>query len=791
MEQWQRSLRRQTAVNERIRVIPPAQNDPDGYFTVISGKSGKKYHVVHRGESSRWNYCSCPDFRTNRLGTCKHLEAINEVSNGRYARRIPRESRRTSVYIDYRGERCVRIHYGGNNSDEMRKIAEPYFDGNGILRIEACSSFEEFMTKAQKIEPEIRCFSDAMDFILEKRQLNLRKKILTDNPEICDTLLKAPLYPYQKDGVKFAFRNGRVMIADEMGLGKTIQAIATAELLRKNGLINSVLIICPTSLKFQWQAEIKRFTDQDALIIDGLSNARAKLLGISSFYKIGSYNSVANDITYGVVPDFDLIIYDEVHRLKNWDTKMARAMRALHSEYVIALSGTPFENKLSELYSVMQLVDQYCLGPYWKFTADTTLMDHTGRVTGYKNLATVGNMLRDTVIRRRKPDVLLQMPERTDQILFVPMTPEQMALHNEYQGHVSKLIHRWHKVGFLPEKERKRLMLFLSMMRMVCDSTFMLDQESRHDTKIEEVVNIITEITESGKDKIVVFSQWERMLRLIAHELEKLDIEFRFLHGSVPSAKRGKLIDDFIKEPSCRVFLSTDTGSSGLNLQVASVLINVDLPWNPAVLEQRIARIHRIGQSRHIQIINLVSRGTIEERMLETLKFKRDMFHGVMDGGEDSIVLDNNKFRHVAELVEEIIPVNLDEKDLSIDNVSAEISPQSQHSIEKGSLFADLEDFEDEAPTLTPVTENVAISKTTSIDTNFSASEASEVINAGVNFLTGLASMLQTEEGKKKLLDSIVRTNPETGETSVSISVPNKKAVSKLINALASLLSQT
>ena len=167
-------------------------------------------------------------------------------------------------------------------------------------------------------------------------------------------------------------------------------------------------------------------------------------------------------------------------------------------------------------------------------------------------------------------------------------------------------------------------------MRMICDSSYILDQKTRYDTKVDECVNIICDIISEEGEKVVVFSQWERMTRLIAKELEAREIGFEYLHGGVPSEKRKHLVDNFTNDPASRVFLSTDAGSTGLNLQVAATIINIDLPWNPAVLEQRIGRIYRLGQQNNIQVINLVAPHSIEESMVGKLRFKTSMFEGVL-----------------------------------------------------------------------------------------------------------------------------------------------------------------
>lgn len=788
LEDWQRGLRAQAAQKEAL-AVSPVEGGNEGYFIVTNPKSSRKYSVVFRGNGSSWNYCSCPDFRTNQLGTCKHIQAVALCSNGKYAKRKYDIPDRTSVYLDYRGSRRVRIRIGENNRDAMTDLASHYFDSRNCLIEEKAEAFSDFMTHAREIDPSFRCFDDALYYIIALREKKSRNAIADANPDMTAGLLKMELYPYQKAGAEFAFRQGRVIIADEMGLGKTIQAIASAMLFKRHGLAQSAWIICPTSLKYQWKKEIEKFTGEEALVVEGNVVSRASALATDpSFFKIISYHSMVNTIKYGVAVSPDIVVYDEVQRLKNWDTKMSKGMRLLKSDYVVALSGTPLENKLAELYSVMQLVDQYVLGPYWKFVSETTDIDATGRVVGYRNLNRVGETLKSVLIRRQKKDVRLQMPERTDKNLFVPVTKEQMAIHDDCKWNVSILLNRWRKLGFLPERDRKRMLLLLSMMRMVADSTYILDQKTRHDTKIDEAIAIVSDIVESGDEKIVIFSQWERMQRLMAQELEKRDIGFRFLHGGVPSAKRGRLIEDFMSQPDCRVFLSTDAGSTGLNLQRASIVINLDLPWNPAVLEQRIARVFRLGQERQVQVINMVSVGTIEAQMLSTLAFKTGLFEGVLDGGEDTIVLSNKKFDKIAELVETTVVENQDENNL--DEAIAEAEELDYEEIADADDYAGEDSSEDRTVVEEdPEDESMSGSRETSNKAASGETSTSELISKGMEFFSGLAKTLSSPESRQRLVDELVKEDPATGNTTISIPVADKKTVVNLLNMAAGLLS--
>ncbi|MCC7414369.1 MAG: SWF/SNF helicase family protein, partial [Gammaproteobacteria bacterium] len=189
-------------------------------------------------------------------------------------------------------------------------------------------------------------------------------------------------------------------------------------------------------------------------------------------------------------------------------------------------------------------------------------------------------------------------------------------------------------------------------------STYLLDGKTDHGNKCEELVTLLRELLEQPAVKVVIFSQWLRTHELIVRRLEPKRWGHVLFHGGVPGARRGALVERFHKDPGCRVFLSTDAGGVGLNLQAAaSVVINMDLPWNPAVLEQRIGRVHRLGQTRGVQVVNFVARGAIEEGMLSVLAFKKSLFAGVLDGGPSEVFLGGSRLRRFMESVEAVTAV--------------------------------------------------------------------------------------------------------------------------------------
>jgi SNF2 family DNA or RNA helicase len=783
LEEWQIGLRLQCAQTEYFSITTNPDNDETGCYSVYNPKTKNVYKVIYRGPDSKWNYCSCLDFKSNQLGTCKHVEAVRLwlVNNNQVpATEFPTY---TSVYLSYRTTRTVCIRYGSDNREQFMQLASHYFDSYQVLKPEMINTFASFLNEASKINNNFRCYPDVLQYIVEQRGHIQRKALVNEKCDdgVLDTLLHTKLYPYQKEGVRFAIAAGKCIIADEMGLGKTIQAVATAELYRQEDLVSSVLVICPSSLKYQWKKEIERFTDTSVVIVEGNFQQRKLLYKSDDFYKIVSYNSVCSDIkSYGSLWT-DMLIMDEAQRLKNWNTQIAKAVRHIESNYTVVLTGTPLENKLQELYSIVQFVDQYCLGPYYKFVDLTTVTSsETGQIVGYKNLNVVGKLLSGIMIRRLKKDVSVQLPERTDKNLFVPMTRQQRLIHDEYRTSVAQIVYKWRKMHFLSDNDRKRLLLLLSQMRMVCDSTFILDQKSRHDTKIEEAINIVKELKENGGTKIVIFSQWERMTHLICSELDKLDIGYSNLNGNVSSVGRKELLERFTDDDHCLVFVSTDTGSVGLNLQMASVLINLDIPWNPSVLEQRIARIHRIGQQNNVQVINLIAEQTIEERMLSTLDFKSSVAQGVLDSGADTVFLDHKKVDKLMASVDGLI--NMSEyKSISVDVLDeAEPAEPIQTTIN-----FDIEENEYDNGITGIEKKDVSHSKYQSADC------AHQVLEKGASFLSTLSETLSSREKTEALLNEIVKVDPSTGKTKLELPIPDKQSVEQILRFIGNIFSKS
>ncbi len=668
--EWQRGLRRQFGRDQPFGLENLGTEPFFSDFRVSNPASKSSYRVSIRGPGPGGNFCSCPDYSTAELGTCKHIEfALGRLEKKRGAKAAFRRGYRpafSELYLRTEGRRSVHFRAGTDCPPAVMDAATALFDADRgfVLPDERIGDLDDFILAATKDSHELRAYDDALDFVAGRRDAERRGQALDTlfprgaaDPALAK-FVKVPLYPYQAEGALFAVRAGRALIGDDMGLGKTIQAIAAMEILARHFGVSKVLVVCPTSLKYQWQSEIARFAgrkdDEAARVIGGGRAQRQKDYALEDFCKITNYEKLKPDLDLIAAWAPELVIVDEAQRVKNWNTIAARALKRIDSPHAIVLTGTPLENKLEELISIVQFVDQHRLGPTWKLLHEHQVKDEAGRVTGYTGLEKIGQTLAPVMIRRRKSEVLKQLPGRTDQNLLVPMTEPQMAYHLENADVVAKIVQRWRRNGYLSDMDQRRMTCALQNMRMSCNSTWLLDQTTDHGVKADELAALLDGVFADPEAKAVVFSQWTRTHEIVIRRLEARGIGYVSFHGGVPSEKRPGLVERFRDDPACRVFLSTDAGSTGLNLQHASTLVNMDLPWNPAILEQRIARIHRMGQKRPVQVINFVSKGTIEEGMLSVLAFKRSLSAGILDGAGGEVSLGGSRLSRFMKDVENV-----------------------------------------------------------------------------------------------------------------------------------------
>jgi SNF2 family DNA or RNA helicase len=477
--------------------------------------------------------------------------------------------------------------------------------------------------------------------------------------------LRRKLYPYQREAVARFLARGRLLLADDMGLGKTVQAIAACHALYRAKRIERGLLIVPATLKVQWQREWEATSDVPVALVEGSPPQRAHAYrACARGFLVANYEQVLRDLASILEWEPALVVLDEAQRIKNWATKTAGFVKRLEPPWRLVLTGTPMENRLEELASIMDWVDDQALEPKWRLAPwHSVTADGSREVVGARHLETLRTRLAPSMVRRVRREVLDQLPPRTDTLVPVEISDAQREEHDALNMPIASLLRRARQRP-LTQAEFLRLMNLLATQRIIANglaqhrflevwpglekarpSEGML--ASLASPKLGELRALVTGLALDQGRKVVVFSQWRRMLRLAAWAvgdlLEAAGVRAAFFTGQEGPRQRTRNLLDFHDDPATRVLFATDAGGVGLNLQrAASACINCDLPWNPAVLEQRIGRIYRIGQTEPIHVYNLMSEESIEARIARLVADKRALFTGLFDGESDAVSFDRS-----------------------------------------------------------------------------------------------------------------------------------------------------
>ncbi len=701
----EREARRQSAREESFRMLRPGTNGDGGpkargggLRRVRSDRTGAVYEVLLVPDGRGW--CSCPDLRTNELGTCKHLE----WAAARRTRRGAAAGARAFAVLDAadsRGRlvdplRDVRLVLPERGLDAVRRLV----DAEGFVvprRLGPASGrvaeLRRRLARARGlvVRPEVAAHLDALEedrrwtrrFAAFTRQVRLARAGRGRPPAPWSELeadLRYGLHDYQVDGVLFAARVRRALLADDMGLGKTLQAIAAIRLLIALGEVERAVVVCPASLKRQWVAEVAKFVGPalEAVVVEGGRSAREAIYrGSRAPMLVVNYELVVRDLPELRALAPDLVVLDEAQRIKNWNTKTAKAVKAIPAPRTLVLTGTPLENRLAELHSIGEHLDPRVLGPMWRlgpeFAETVREKGERPRVIGFRGLDLVRRRLAPRLLRRERAAVLDQLPERVDQWRPVPLTQQQRDHHADHAQNAARIAAKRH----LSQADVLRLMAELTNMRLIANGMLLYRweaaepglrggrlpaklREQHPSPKLDELGHVLEDLLGQRGTRVVVFSAWERMLRLSAAAvrpvLDAAGVHPLFFHGGLSTRERAEAVADFHEDPGSRVLFSTDAGGVGLNLQdAASTVVQLDVPWNPAVIEQRVGRVHRMGQRRSVQVVTLVASGSIEERITELVAHKRALFEGLLVHGTDEVRFDDESRGTLAERIRDVL----------------------------------------------------------------------------------------------------------------------------------------
>jgi SNF2 family DNA or RNA helicase len=544
------------------------------------------------------------------------------------------------LYIDPE-EECISAPFLGRSSGGLYKIYW-HFIKDLMERYDA-ELDDEFLVK--------------LEALVDDRDKNLH--IIDDpeyrvNPEY-ETYLDGSFRPYdfQSRGAEFIVKQLRVLLADDVGLGKSVMAIlAILDILWK-GLGEKFVIVVPASLRLQWLGELRKFvnrnmfTDLRFILIKagevGSKKNRMRLYkefkeSMSPVIMIMSYATVVRDEVKLVDLNPNMVVLDEAQKIKNRNTKTNEAIRKLFSKvkYKLALTATPVENGLEDLYSICEwlerrrlrtktyMLDRYCIvedNKIWKGRGNFIIVKN---ITGYRNTDDMIQKLTGLYVRRTVQDVALELPKVIHQNIILDMDKEQVDVYKEIKGEIYGSLS---KIDMISQ---------LTLLQECCNATETLDRPGRGGAKLRELKRLLTE--DFKYQKVVCITKYEKFAKHLNKGLlkGKNKVKSSLITGSTPQEKRGLIVDDFIGSEGQKILIGTTAIQEGLNLQAGSVLINLDLPWNPASLWQRIGRIYRLGSEYDtIRIVNFIMGGTIEERVMEVLYEKGLLFEKMFSKDED------------------------------------------------------------------------------------------------------------------------------------------------------------
>jgi superfamily II DNA or RNA helicase len=446
--------------------------------------------------------------------------------------------------------------------------------------------------------------------------------------------LRADLREYQQSGYGWLARLAHWgiggVLADDMGLGKTVQALGILIDRAKNG---AALIIAPTSVGSNWQRETEKFAPslRPLLYREHDRQALIDAAGPGDLI-ITSYQLLQRDVDRFTKRAWNTLVLDEAQFIKNFQTKTAQAVRQIEADWHLALSGTPLENHLGELWSLMRTVSPGLLGSWEKFRKN--FAEPIERHNNKERLLALGRVVKPFILRRTKKEVLSELPERTEVVRLAELSETERKKYDAARLAALNELGANGTGGDTDAQMRIRVLAWLTRLRQLACHPKLVDKRwDKSSAKLDLFMEIVEELRE-GEHRALVFSQFVQHLTLLRESLDKLGIRYQYLDGATPAAKRQEAVDAFQAGEGDLFLISLKAGGTGLNLTAADYVIHMDPWWNPAVEDQATDRAHRLGQQRAVTVYRLVAKDTIEQQILALHEDKRELISGVLDGAD-------------------------------------------------------------------------------------------------------------------------------------------------------------
>lgn len=479
------------------------------------------------------------------------------------------------------------------------------------------------------------CFKSSSEILEEydkskkyKRRINRIKNGNLRETEIKKiNLLNLPFFNYQKIGAAFLSTTRNSLLGDEPGLGKTLQSVATTLLLKTK----TNLIFCPSSLKLNWRDEILKWTkNKKVIVISGTKKQRDILWDTKADYYILNYELLLRDFDKISKIDWDIIITDEATRISNPKAKVSKLIKKIKSKYRIALTGTPLNNAVHDIWNVLDFCKPNILGTYWQFTQKYCEKDRFGSIIGYKNLNELKKHISDIMIRRKKDEVLHELPDKLYETLYIELDPEEKKIYNAIRDELVETLKEYEVSRVLKDGYLSNILVKMTRLKQATDSLELVS-EHKVSSKLDTLKELLKDIMYEDK-KAIVFSQFSEMTDILMEELK--EYKPLLIAGKITQEQRHKNVNKFQNEDENKIMIMTEAGGFGLNLQRANYIIHYDLPWSISKIEQREGRSHRIGQTSKLTIFKLIVQDSIDEYVLKILDKKQKLSESILGDKE-------------------------------------------------------------------------------------------------------------------------------------------------------------
>ena len=745
---------RQAALAERKErarsetFIPDRGDMFKGDHHVISRRK-RRYTVCLHDPAKAQGHCSCPDYLTNGLGTCKHILFMAD-----HLTREPGFSKQTAeeifpfTDIFWDSQRQAPRLYSQRLATEMADLApllSRYFDTQGNFTAKDISLIMGLMVKLHG-DKRVKIRQNLLNRV-DHRLKTLQLEKMAGRP-LPYPRVTPPLLAYQKQVIDFGTLKTGVLIGDETGLDKPLQAIALA--LTKQALFNfsKILVITALSLTEKWDGKIRELTGKPGLVIQGSPSRRRSFYETENpgFY-ITHFEAVIRDGAAIAAWSPDIIILDQALRIRNFTTQTAEAVKRLPKKHAIVLTGSPLTGPLEEVYSIVQFLDPYMLTPLWRFATDHYKVprDRPDTVAGYKNLDVLEKKLAAVLIRRSRQSVADQLPALVRTPCFAPLSDRQDKTHKAMAAELTGLLSK----PFLTPMDVRQIQTQLLQLRMASNTTYLLDRIPRESSKIKEVAGIIHEIAIQNGRKLAVFSEWTAMTFLLARHLTESQIPFVQLTGKTSPEKRKTLLERYQTDPDLKIILSTDAGSRDLAFENTDCLVNLDIPWTIRQLDRRLSCLcpPKDGSAFSVQAVDCVSKNSIEEQIHRDIREGARLFERVLGSDPDGASLENEDRKTLIEILTPMAGTLILEEAWETDRTDTGKTPGA------GSSSDGMEETQKPAP---PSPEKITA-----------------VMETGLAFLEGLMEITWGKKARPVSLEKKqIHIDPETGQVTLTFKLP-------------------